>query len=564
MGALDDVENNDKEPQQQQQLELLEPGRAAAISRQLHTQLLPIFLLMSCLCYLDRTNSAFAALQMTHDLKFDAETYGLGSGLFFVGYSFAMIPSQFILMQVGAPRWLACIVTTWGVTAMAFAFMKNKVQFFVLRLLLGISESGAFPGMWYYLNSFYPPDQVTLPYSLVEAAVGMANVVAAPLAASLLLLDGKNGMHGWQWLFLVEGLPSVATGIAMAYTLPRDFHSCSFLSNSDKAWLAQALASHKKHSQEAEAQGFWWLLLDASRNRRIWLTGLAALLKNAAMVGILFWAPIIVNTLLKGGAVDLGATAAAAAPPMPVHGHHRHLAAAADVARMQRGGAAVLLQQQPWLGLEAGVLQLQHPRALLDQAAGVAAAAVSTAANVGNGTLEAAAAAVKGAAGAAAAAAGGSRRVGDRGVAAVLLTAVPFICAAGCAVWLGHRSQLKREKCKHVAVPYALAALLFVLFPSVASLGGTWAFLCLTAAIASLTAPNAILNSLASSVSAGPSSAISLALYNSVGNLGGLVGPYLIGRVVKATGLYATALQALGTMVGVAAALAFYMRRWNV
>ena len=337
----------------------------------------------------------------------------------------------------------------------------------------------------------------------------------------------------------------------------------------DKAWLAQALASHKKHSQEAEAQGFWWLLLDASRNRRIWLTGLAALLKNAAMVGILFWAPIIVNTLLKGGAVDLGTTAAAGAPPMPAHGHHHRHLAAAGVGGMQEGGAAaartaaLLLQgqQQPWQGMEAGVLQLQHPRALLDQVARVASAAVSTAANVGNGTLEAAAAAVKGAA---AAAAAGSRRGGDRGVAAVLLTAVPFICAAGCAVWLGHRSQQKREKCKHVAVPYALAALLFVLFPSVASLGGTWAFLCLTAAIASLTAPNAILNSLASSVSAGPSSAISLALYNAIGNLGGLVGPWLIGRVVNGTGLYASALQALGMMVGVAAALAFYMRRWNV
>lgn len=288
----------------------------------------------------------------------------------------------------------------------------------------------------------------------------------------------------------------------------------------DKAWLSQALSAHKKHVQEAEAQGFWQLLMDAARNRRIWLAGAAALLKNAAMVGILFWAPIIVNTLLKGGTVDLGATASAG--PVAAHGH-RHLLGADNVGQ----------QYQYW--------QLQRQRVLLsEQAAGA----------VAEGPMPSPAVT--------------SSASGDRGVAAVLLTAVPFICAASCAVWLGHRSQRRREKCKHVAVPYGLAALLFVMFPSIASLGGTWAFICLTLAIASLTAPNAILNSLASSVSAGPSSAIALALYNAIGNLGGLVGPWLIGRVVQATGLYASALQALGGMVAVAGALAWYMKRWNL
>jgi hypothetical protein len=327
----------------------------------------------------------------------------------------------------------------------------------------------------------------------------------------------------------------------------------------DKMWLAQALASQKKHVQESEAQGFWRLLLDAFRNRRIWLAGIAALLKNAAMVGILFWAPIIVNTLLKGGSVDLGATVAEASS-LPAHGHHRHLMGALGAAAGEQQGKG--FAEQPWQGLEAGVMQLQRPRALLDQTASTAAAAAAGAdANVEAAARNGTAAVVKAAAGAAAAAGGEG---GDRGITAVLLTAVPFICAAAAAVWLGHRSQQKREKCKHVAIPYAIAAVLFVMFPSVASLGGSWAFMCLTVAIASLTAPNAILNSLASSVSAGPSSAIGLAMYNAIGDLGGLVGPWLIGRVVKGTGLYASALQVLGSMVAVAAGLAWYMRRWNV
>jgi hypothetical protein len=326
----------------------------------------------------------------------------------------------------------------------------------------------------------------------------------------------------------------------------------------DKAWLAQALSTQQKHAQEAEAQGFWWLLLDAARNRRIWIAGVAALLKNAAMVGILFWAPIIVNTMIKGGQVDLGATAAAGAPAMQAHGH-RHLMSNVPLAAQEAAGLMpMLLEQQGW---GAGLLQPQHRRSLLSEAAAAAAQTPGTASS--NGSVPAAAAAVAVEAGLRAGSSSSSAGR-DRGIAAVLLTAVPFICAASCAVWLGHRSQVKKEKCKHVAIPYALAALLFVAFPGVASLGPTWAFLCLTVSISALTAPNAILNSLASSVSTGPSSAIGLALYNAVGNLGGLVGPWLIGRVVNATGLYASALQALGTMVAMAGGLAWYMKRWNV
>lgn len=383
----------------------------------------------------------------------------------------------------------------------------------------------------------------------------------------------------------------------------------------DKAWLSQALSSHKKHAAEAEAQGFWKLLLDAARNKRLWLAGLAALLKNAAMVGILFWAPVIVHALLRGGQIDLGATGAGVGGGVAGHGHHHHRrillseqqqqqqpwlvvpsspplpliagfggpglwSAAAAAAAVGAGGVGVWDLSGRGLQLPLDDEQQQYMRSLLAVPAGAAAAAQAVAGAVPANTSASAAiaagmattaagaskttAAVAAASGAAVAAARAGSPSSQRGVAAVLLTAVPFICAAVCAVWLGHRSQQRKEKCRHVAIPYAIAAALFVLFPSIASLGGIHAFLCLTVAIASLTAPNAILNSLASSVSAGPSSAIALALYNAVGNVGGLVGPYMIGKVVKATGLYASALQALGVMVAVAAALAWHMRRWSV
>eukprot|EP00879_Flechtneria_rotunda_P015690 GHRR01016412.1.p1 GENE.GHRR01016412.1~~GHRR01016412.1.p1 ORF type:complete len:427 (+),score=106.52 GHRR01016412.1:593-1873(+) len=411
---------------------------------------------------------------------------GLGSGLFFVGYSLTMIPSQLILMHIGAPRWLACIVTTWGLTAMCFAFMTNKWQFYGLRTLLGMAESGAFPGLWHYLNSFYPPDAIIVPYSMVEAAVGVANVAGAPLAASLLTLDGTKGMKGWQWLYLLEGIPSIGTGIAMAYMLPKDFHSAKFLSATDKAWLAHTHTANREHLQKAKSAGWVQLLMEAASNRRVWLVALAGICKNAALVGMLFWCPTIVDSLLKGSSLNLGPSGSVAGGAGLHHGHRRNLLGSHD------------------------------------------------------------------------------RQPGDRGVSAVLLTAIPFVSAAVCAVWLGHRSQQRKEMSKHIAVPYFIAAVLFVAFPYIALCGGVWSFVCLTLAITALTSPNAVLNSLAAAVSHGPASAVSLALYNAVANLGGLLGPWLIGRVVQATGMYGTALQALGVMVAAAGGLSWYMKRWGL
>lgn len=291
----------------------------------------------------------------------------------------------------------------------------------------------------------------------------------------------------------------------MLFVLPRDFQSATFFSAADKAWLTQAHAvSKKQQSMDAELSSSlrpWSLLKEAARNRKIWLCGLTALLKNAALVGILFWAPIMVNSMLKGGSVDMAVDGRL--PAAVGHGHRRLAAVAAAVA------AAARLTRK-------------------DNEESSSAAE-------------------------------------EKGVTAVLLTAIPFISAAVAAVLLAHRSQRQREKCRHVAIPYFIASLLFILFPYIVSLGGVATFACLTLAITLLTAPDAVLNSLASTVSPGPSSAVSLALYNAVGNLGGLVGPWLIGKVVEATGMYAAALQLLGCMLALAAGVCWWMyRAWRL
>lgn len=324
----------------------------------------------------------------------------------------------------------------------------------------------------YYLNSFYPADEITLPFSLIEAAVGLANVSAAPLAASLLLLDGWAGMRGWQWLFLLEGIPSVAVGMSMAYLLPQDYQSATFLSTAEKHWLGQQLTQTRKDAHEADKVGIKRLVIEASRNSRIWLVGSAGLLKNAALVGILFWTPILVDSIMHNQDVELGVGV---------------------------------------VGVKAAKSHASHT-----------------------------------------------------GVHAVLLTAIPFVTAAACAVWLGHYSQVRGEKVRLTAIPYFIAGFFLFSFPYTVSQSSVLGFIWLTAAITALTAPNAVLNSLASTVGQGPAQAISLALYNAYANLGGLLGPWLIGTIVQQTGLYTLAMQVLGVLICMSGALVWSMRKWNL
>eukprot|EP00878_Enallax_costatus_P006572 GHUV01006890.1.p1 GENE.GHUV01006890.1~~GHUV01006890.1.p1 ORF type:complete len:314 (+),score=59.71 GHUV01006890.1:482-1423(+) len=225
-----------------------------AISK-INLRILPIFMAVATLNYIDRTNTAFAALQMNRDLKLSAETYGFGSGLFFMGYSIFQIPSVFILMRVGAPCWLSCIVILWGLTAMMFSMINNSVQFCVLRVCLGAFESGAWPGMWYYLSCFYPPDSITVPYSLLEASAGIANTIGAPLAAGLLMMDGTRGWAGWRWLFLIEGLPSVC--VLQCYSsFPRtssqlpSLHQLTKLGSNKHMWPATNIRCHTRKEKD--------------------------------------------------------------------------------------------------------------------------------------------------------------------------------------------------------------------------------------------------------------------------------------------------------------------------
>lgn len=188
--------------------------------RKLAWRLMPIFCSCIMLNYLDRTTLAFASIQMTQQLQFSPEVLGLGGGLFFVSYCLMQLPSNLVCMRVGVTRWLASIMLAWGIVAALFAPVQHRWQFYLLRLLLGLTEAGTFPAVWYGISLHFPPSRASVPFALLNASVAVSQVVAAPVAAALLRLDGVAGLAGWQWVFLGEGLPCIAFALLLPCLLP--------------------------------------------------------------------------------------------------------------------------------------------------------------------------------------------------------------------------------------------------------------------------------------------------------------------------------------------------------
>ena len=218
-----------------------DPAPTGTVSR-MAWRILPLLGVAYLFAYMDRVNIGFAALQMNADLGFSATVYGLGGGLFFLAYALFEVPSNLILTRVGARRWIARIMITWGVLAAGMMFVHAAWQFYLVRFLLGAAEAGFFPGIVYYLAHWFPKAVRGRALSVIYILGALAGVVIGALSPILLSLDGAHGMQGWQWLFLVEGLPAALVGLAILLFLPDSPASVRWLDASEKAWLARALA----------------------------------------------------------------------------------------------------------------------------------------------------------------------------------------------------------------------------------------------------------------------------------------------------------------------------------
>ena len=209
---------------------------ATKIMRKVTTHTIPWLFALGVVCYLDRTNLAFAAVQLSQDLQLSCAVYGLGAALFFVGYSF-QIPSMMACRHFGAPLWLSATVAVWGIVAMSFAAVKGKTMFLLLRVALGLAECGTFPGIWHHLSHFYSTDELGTAYATVATSTALAQVIGAPLAAGILSLDGFGGLRGWQWLFLSEGMITIAFAVFLRINLVEKPSKARFLNPTEREWL---------------------------------------------------------------------------------------------------------------------------------------------------------------------------------------------------------------------------------------------------------------------------------------------------------------------------------------
>jgi ACS family tartrate transporter-like MFS transporter len=407
----------------------------AALAR-IRRRLLPFTFLLYIVAYLDRINVGFAALQMNRDLGLGDAEFGLGAGVFFIGYFLFEIPSNLILERVGARAWIARIMISWGAVAMAMAMVRGAPSFYLLRFLLGVAEAGFFPGIIVYLTYWFPAPQRARAIALFMTASALAGVIGGPVSGALLATGGRLGLAGWQWLFILEGLPSVILGVVVLFYLDDRPGDAKWLTKEEKRWLAETLARESAREHR---------LIRGLTNARVWLLALLYFAIVTGLYGVTMWLPQIVKGL---------------------------------------------------------------------------------------GTL------------------------GNLGVGFV--STVPFLAAAAAMVKVGQSSDRRGERRWHVALSAFAGAAGLMLSALVHN--PLVALAALSLGAAGIWGTMGPFWSMPSEHLGGTAAAAGIALINSVGNLGGFVGPYLVGMVRQTSQSFAGGLAAMALMLAVAGCLALALR----
>jgi ACS family tartrate transporter-like MFS transporter len=403
-------------------------------------RLLPFMFLLYIVSYLDRINVGFAALQMNADLHFNGAVYGLGAGIFFVGYFAFEIPSNLILHRVGARKWIARIMISWGITAGAMSLVRTPTTFYIMRFVLGLAEAGFFPGMLLYLSQWFPAKGKARAIALFMTATAVAGVIGGPLSGALLKLDGLVQLRGWQWLFLLEGAPAVVLGLVVLAYMTNTPAEAKWLGVQERTWLIACL--DREHISKAVQQKSNARI--ALCSGQVWASSVLYFTIVMAMYGVGFWLPLIVKGL--SGASD---------------------------------GTVALITALPYLSAVIVMVPVaRHSDETGERRWHIAGSCVVAA-------------------------------VGLLATAATRspILAIASLCVAASGMW--------------------------------SSLGPCWSL------------PMAVLS--------GEAAAAGLALINSVGNLGGFAGPYLVGLVRRTTNSFAAglAILALGLLLGATIAVTF-------
>ena len=265
---------------------------SAKTLRTVSRRLLPFLMLLYLIAYLDRSNISVAALQMNADLGLTSQMYGLGAGLFYVTYIIFEVPSNVILARVGARRWIARIMVSWGIIACGMAFIQSAGQLYIMRLLLGAAEAGFTPGIIYYLSRWFPSTHRAGALSFFYIAAALASVVGLPLSGALLKMDGIFDFAGWRWLYFVEGVPAVILGFVVLRYLPDRPTQARWLSPIEGEWLEARLAAETT-ARSSHSAGWMQAFGDA----RVWLLSLFWLLQAFGTIGVTLFLPQILKNI---------------------------------------------------------------------------------------------------------------------------------------------------------------------------------------------------------------------------------------------------------------------------
>jgi MFS transporter, ACS family, tartrate transporter len=259
--------------------------------RKIGWHILPFVMLIGVVGYIDRVNISIAALEMNKDLGFSPAVYGFGAGIYYLGYCFE-IPSNLILMRVGVRRWIARIMITWGLVATGMAWIHSDVSFYVMRFLLGLAEAGFLPGVMFYFRGWFPAQTRGKFLSIFMAYTAISNIIGAPLSASLMTaFNGAFGLHGWQMMFILEGVPAVIMGILVLYFLTETPKDARWLGEDERRWLVQTLEAERIAQGTRSATTLWQGLLDP----RVLLVTLLCFFLVCANYSVVFWLPQIIK-----------------------------------------------------------------------------------------------------------------------------------------------------------------------------------------------------------------------------------------------------------------------------
>jgi len=414
-------------------------ARESAVLRKVTLRLIPYMALLYLVAFLDRVNVGFAALTMNEDVGLSASAYGLGAGIFFIGYFIFEVPSNLILERVGARRWIARIMISWGIVSASTAFITGPTSFYIVRFLLGVAEAGFFPGMILYLTYWFPSSVRARVMSMFLVAVPVSNVVGGPISAAL-LGTSLFGLKGWQTMFIVEAMPAILLGVVTAFWLTDRPSKAAWLSDDERVTLEQLLEAERVATRPAHH------LRDGLLSPRVWLLGVIYFGLIMGFYGLPFWLPQIVRSFGKLTTMEIG-----------------------------------------------------------------------------------------------------------------LLTAIPYAVASVAMIAWGRRSDRRDERAWHVSLP--------LLFGAAGFLVSGWtgdarmSLSALTVAAVGVYGAFGVFWTLPSAVLAGTAAAGGIALINSVGNLGGYVGPVVVGRLRDATGTYAAGLYMIAAAMGVAGVLVLLFRK---